>query len=71
MTAFKLGDTVVLKSGGPDMNVHRHTPKSQYSEETYHCQWFAGKKLETGSFAPEQLDLAVKVAPAAPATPKP
>lgn len=46
---FKSGDLVVLKSGGPEMTI-----KSIYSDEIV-CQWFAGKKLEQGRFAPESL----------------
>ncbi|KFE60111.1 hypothetical protein DB31_5982 [Hyalangium minutum] len=48
-----------LKSGGPEMTV----------EETYDdydsckCQWFAGKKLETGSFPYASLERAPVKAP--------
>ncbi len=44
---FKVGDVVQLKSGGPDMTVN-DVPGSY--AEYYHCQWFAGKKLESGNF---------------------
>ncbi|EPF4546975.1 YodC family protein [Citrobacter murliniae] len=47
--SFIEGDLVVLKSGGPDMTI-----KAVYSDEIF-CQWFAGKKLESGRFAPESL----------------
>jgi uncharacterized protein YodC (DUF2158 family) len=30
---------------------------SGVAEQRILCQWFSGKKLETGSFAPETLDL--------------
>ena len=46
---FTEGDLVVLKSGGPEMTI-----KVIYSDEIL-CQWFAGKKLEQGRFAPESL----------------
>ena len=51
-TQFNKGDTVKLKSGGPDMTVESvlegHT-------KSYRCQWFAGKKLESGIFPSESL----------------
>jgi uncharacterized protein YodC (DUF2158 family) len=54
---YKIGDIVKLKSGGPDMtvrdeNIHYSTGKL----ESYTCQWFAGKKLEKGSFPPDSLE---------------
>lgn len=62
--AFNVGDTVRLKSGGPIMTVSQ-SPASRAGRGTdYRCQWFAGKKLEAGSFEPEQLD-AVKPEPPA------
>lgn len=53
---FAVGDVVKLKSGGPDMTV-RNLPSEL--TKTYTCQWFAGKKLESGHFAEESLDTAV------------
>lgn len=50
---FKTGVTVKLKSGGPDMTVKEW---SNY-QEGYICQWFAGKKLEQGTFPAESLEL--------------
>jgi uncharacterized protein YodC (DUF2158 family) len=52
-TSFNVGDIVRLKSGGPDMAV-----KSLPSEKStiYACQWFAGKKLEQGSFPADSLE---------------
>ncbi|RQV96945.1 DUF2158 domain-containing protein [bacterium] len=52
MSEFKVGDIVRLKSGGPDMTIE--STNSLYSGD-YDCQWFAGKKLETGSFKEETL----------------
>lgn len=49
---FKVGDIVQLKSGGPLMTV-RSTPTVH--SHFYTCQWFAGKKLESGTFSPESL----------------
>ena len=45
---FKTGETVRLISGGPIMTVK----ESDYYVE---CQWFAGKKLESGNFPPDSL----------------
>jgi uncharacterized protein YodC (DUF2158 family) len=51
MDAFKTGDVVRLKSGGPGMTVQK------LLRNLVHCQWFVdGKKLQSGSFAPETLD---------------
>ena len=49
--AFKIGDVVMLKSGGPDMTVE--DPKS-YNDQV-ECQWFGGRKLERGRFPPGSL----------------
>lgn len=46
---FSIGDQVVLRSGGPVMTV-KHSGESELV-----CQWFAGKKLEMGRFAPESI----------------
>jgi uncharacterized protein YodC (DUF2158 family) len=47
---FKVGDQVQLKSGGPVMTV-----EMKINDRSYRCQWFAGKNLETGVFAPDSL----------------
>lgn len=51
-TQFNIGDTVKLKSGGPDMTV-RIVPEGKRT--VYVCQWFAGKKLDSGTFPVESL----------------
>lgn len=48
---FQIGDIVRLKSGGPDMTVNTVHPDGEYN-----CQWFAGKKLESGYFKHEALE---------------
>ena len=48
---FKTGDIVELKSGGPKMTVQEFNGGFQ----KFVCQWFAGKKLERGTFLGEQL----------------
>jgi uncharacterized protein YodC (DUF2158 family) len=53
--AFKVGDQVQLKSGGPVMTV-----KTEANQGHQYCQWFAGKKLEQGSFPVDSLQVAPK-----------
>lgn len=48
---FKSGDFVQLKSGGPKMTV----TEWQDFRNHYLCKWFAGTKLNSGSFAPDEL----------------
>lgn len=49
--AFKIGDVVGLKSGGPDMTVNENCENSGMVA----CVWFAGKKLEDDVFHPDVL----------------
>lgn len=58
--SFNVGDTVCHKAGGPTMAVHS-TPTSKPG--FYLCQWFAGKKLDRGSFREEELIAAAPKAP--------
>lgn len=60
---FTIGTIVKLKSGGPEMTVQRFLALS--SGNVFRCQWFAGKKLESGDFPPDSLEL-VKPSPKAP-----
>jgi uncharacterized protein YodC (DUF2158 family) len=50
--AFSVGDIVQLKSGGPEMTIQT-VPDNAYG--SYKCQWFAGKKLESGHFPLDSL----------------
>ncbi len=54
---FKTGDLVYLVSGGPEMAIKEVRKKYNSSEFTgsYECQWFAGKKLDTGIFPEDSL----------------
>jgi uncharacterized protein YodC (DUF2158 family) len=52
MAKFKSGDAVQLKSGGPKMTVTRPT---DYKQGHYECKWFAGSKLNEGTFAEDEL----------------
>jgi uncharacterized protein YodC (DUF2158 family) len=51
-TKFKSGDIVKLKSGGPDMTIQRYDKLN----DGFRCQWFAGKKLESGIFPAESIE---------------
>ncbi|AUU01865.1 DUF2158 domain-containing protein [Morganella morganii] len=63
---YKTGDKVQLNSGGPVMTVQSASTYSSYEDSGkagqfsgyYTCQWFAGKKLDKGSFPEESLDKA-------------
>ena len=52
-TIFNVGDIVQLKSGGPEMTV-RILPGTGGGNQ-YVCRWFAGKKLEQGTFPFDSL----------------
>jgi uncharacterized protein YodC (DUF2158 family) len=54
---FQVGNIVKLKSGGPDMTVQVVYDDAKV---TYRCQWFAGKKLESGSFPEDSLEIVTK-----------
>jgi uncharacterized protein YodC (DUF2158 family) len=57
---LSVGQVVKLKSGGPEMTIRsviEPDPMYQRLEYSYHCQWFAGKKLESGQFPHESLIL--------------
>lgn len=61
MAEFKVGDVVLLKSGGPDMTVvdlDDYSP--MHSENSAKCQWFDGKKKNEDIFAVETLKMAPK-----------
>ena len=57
---FKVGDVVVLKSGGPKMTIEKIAPRnSTNSENVIHCVWFSNvqgdEQLKDGNFVPETL----------------
>ncbi|HRE72598.1 MULTISPECIES: DUF2158 domain-containing protein [unclassified Candidatus Accumulibacter] len=55
-SCFQVGDIVQLKSGGPEMTVQKiNDIGDDVSTVRFRCQWFAGKKLESGSFPEESL----------------
>jgi uncharacterized protein YodC (DUF2158 family) len=51
--AFKVGEIVQLKSGGPKMTV-TDIPAGSY-KDYYSTSWFAGAKLEHGHFPEDSL----------------
>lgn len=50
--AFKVGDIVQLKSGGPKMTI------TQISSPTVYTSWFAGAKNEKAYFHQDALQVA-------------
>ncbi len=52
---FTTGDQVQLISGGPVMTVQKY----EDYQDGYRCQWFAGKKLDSGVFAEDSLQFYV------------
>ena len=50
-SAFKPGDCVQLKSGGPKMTVSRVTE----STGRVNCEWFDGAKRQGAFFGPDSL----------------
>ncbi|OTG86410.1 DUF2158 domain-containing protein [Acinetobacter sp. ANC 4558] len=57
---YQIGDVVKLNAGGPEMSVYKTMrPINKPSDFTgiYECQWFAGRKLESGKFAEASLTL--------------
>lgn len=54
---YSVGDVVKLNAGGPDMSVSKVIEGfgSKEFEHSYKCQWFAGKKLESGVFEEASL----------------
>lgn len=59
---YEIGDIVKLNAGGPDMTILRRkfitpTNKPTTFSGIYTCQWFAGKKLDSGEFQEASLIL--------------
>jgi uncharacterized protein YodC (DUF2158 family) len=47
---IKVGDVVVLKSGGPDMTVNSIGKKQYEDYDSAWCSWFDGKKATNNVF---------------------
>jgi uncharacterized protein YodC (DUF2158 family) len=57
--AFKIGEIVQLKSGGPKMTVIEIAEGNMTIRAgQIRCSWFAGAKNETGWFPPDALAMA-------------
>lgn len=58
---FKLGDTVILKSGGPIMTVTKYITTVGGGSSMYtgniECTWFFGNELKYGTFPQDALKL--------------
>lgn len=57
---FKIGDIVQIKSGGPKMTVvgivkHHDVFDEHQEPNSYRTSWFAGAKLEHGTFPEDAL----------------
>ena len=57
MNAFKAGDVVCLKSGGPDMTVER--TEAIGGEHSVICVWFVEQSLYRASFPASALSTAL------------
>ncbi len=55
---LKIGDVVMLKSGGPKMTVTGVDKEASTREPLVNCMWFDGNELDTSSFAPGALERA-------------
>jgi uncharacterized protein YodC (DUF2158 family) len=51
---YATGDTVRLKSGGPNMTINALTIGPHMTEK-YLCQWFSGTSLRQGHFPHDSL----------------
>lgn len=52
METFKIGDVVVLKSGGPKMTINEDAPDE---DNTIECVYFEGEKRQHKTFHVETL----------------
>ena len=55
VTAFKAGDVVELKSGGPDMTIARIIPPGERRAEEACCTWFDGTEVKSRNFEVSSL----------------
>jgi uncharacterized protein YodC (DUF2158 family) len=59
--AFKTGDVVKLKSGGPLMTVT--LIGDRYGMPIAYCSWFEGTNNKSADFPPDSLEIAAKPGP--------
>ena len=59
---FKIGDVVVLKSGGPAMTITNDKTGTDFSKGKvwrgrYDCKWFDGDEMKQARFHQEAIEL--------------
>ena len=59
---FKIGDVVVLKSGGPKMTISNDKTGVDFSRGSvwngrYDCKWFDGDAMQSGRFPQDSIEL--------------
>ena len=66
-TELKVGEIVKLKSGGPEMTINSLNQAYNADEGTHNgkvvsitAQWFAGKKLDKGTFPIDSVSIVDK-----------
>lgn len=58
--AFKIGDIIVLKSGGPSMTIEKfpwNPTKNEYYSDRVECVWFDKDTLKRDTFNTPTLEL--------------
>lgn len=53
---FNIGDSVVLKSGGPCMTIGVYWCGTEYSDTKYQCKWFVNGVLHDAIFKEAELE---------------
>jgi uncharacterized protein YodC (DUF2158 family) len=54
--AFKKGDVVILKSGGPPMTVDALPEENTLKRGDYLCRWFKGATPDRGSYGEHLIE---------------
>ncbi|WP_203293885.1 YodC family protein [Luteirhabdus pelagi] len=59
---FKIGDVVILKSGGPSMTITSDKTGTDFHKGKvwngrYDCKWFDGDEMKQGRFPQDALEL--------------
>jgi len=57
MDKFKIGDVVVLKSGGPSMTISEKYYDFGNETGKWECKWFEGSEPKSGIFHQDTLQL--------------
>jgi uncharacterized protein YodC (DUF2158 family) len=56
MEQFKIGDVVLLKSGGPEMTIEEIGRWQESQVDQAKCSWFDENKKKSGIFVLESLE---------------